>query len=97
MWLAIFAMASVKASTMLLPLVCDHCSVPGGDVVDVHRQAKEFIRHCKAGGLALPAIVAATRQHGCSYLRRAVLLRLADRLSGRNPLKLALQTEARCQ
>ena len=112
-WLAIFAMASIKASTMLLPLACDHCSVPGGDVVDVHRKAdhcsvpggdvvdvhrkaKQQIQLWKAAGWwSLPDLLYLTRAVDDHSFRAAILMRLSDRLSSKNCLKLALATEAR--
>ena len=96
LWLVISAMDSIKGLHVIWPFACEQCSVAGG-LPDMHCEAKDFIRQCKDGGLALPDIVAATRQHENSSFRKAVFMRLADRLSCRNPLKLAFQTEAKWQ
>ena len=90
------AHVEVVAVTPDRPVVRGDALVVGGINADINREAKAFIKACKAGGLALPAILAAIRQCERGSLRKAVLLRLADTVSDNNPLRLAFRTEAGC-
>ena len=97
LWLAISAIASIKGLLYLWPFACEHCSVAGGSFVEVNRKAKVSIQMCKAAGISkLPDLLIMARECNNLSLRAAILFRLADRLSSRNPLKLALKTEALC-
>jgi len=60
----------------------------------VNRDAKHWLQ--QRTGAALPVLLQQARLLDNKALRRAVLWRMADRLSPRNPIKLALQTEAKC-
>ena len=84
-----------KASTILLPLACEHCLVAGGHRTEINRMAKISIQRWKAAGISkLPDLLHMARQEGNLDLRAAILCRLSDRLSHNNPLKLALRGEA---
>jgi hypothetical protein len=79
------------------PFACEQYSVAGGSLVEINRMAKLRLQVYKATGIStLPDLVHMARQEGDWNLRAAILFRLADRLSSRNPLKLALKTEALC-
>ena len=92
------AMASPKASTMLLPLACEHSLVAGGiDIKDYNKKAKQYIATWKASGIVtLPALIGAAREVDDPALRRAILCRLGDRLSRNNPFKASLYLEGQC-
>jgi hypothetical protein len=84
-----------KGPILSLPLACEHYRLPGGYYIEANRQAKQWIMQHKAAEFQV--LVEQARAEANVDIRRAILWRLADRLSCRNPLKLALQTEARCQ
>ena len=107
-WLAVSAMAFMEPFPTVLPLPCDHCSVPGGYVDDefnaggsrqcrlFHKQAKEQLRLWKAlqPRPSFPELVARARCIVHPAERAALLARLSTRVVSRNVWHCALQTES---
>ena len=79
-----------KASTILLPLACEHYSVAGG----LGRDAKDFIARQKAAGSSLVVIWGLARLIVDLPLRAAILRRLSTRVSKNNVLHHTLVFEA---